>query len=155
MLRIRFIRVGNTIRPDGMEKIMKNEIKEFLSKFDNAIEAVEKEPEQAGKLVCEAVGWEISGVYFDLHNCSWRCEDLIQDYTLFCVHELEKAVIEKVGEDLWWSALCVVLNLNIPKNVNCGGWQSLQQLKIRAARADAKTRLAALLMALAEVEGCD
>lgn len=141
---------------------MKNEIKEFLSKFNNAIEAVEKEPEQAGKLVCEAVGWQVVTEQKDWFRFQKPdaevygvCKSLCRLDHLFEIHVLEKAVIEKVGDDLWWSALCVVLNLNIPKNVNCGGWQSLQQLKIRAARADAKTRLAALLMCLAEVEGCD
>ena len=123
-------------------------IKEFLAKYESAIEAVEKDGEIAGKLACDSLGWKTL-----LRDDMWKYIDGYSHYrTTVFAHSLdmsgrmEQSVIQKVGEGqygVWiWR---VVLNSKHKQDLS---FNDLAKL----ATASAQQRLAAVLLALSEVE---
>lgn len=142
-----------------------NKIKEFLG--NNPLQSVEANREEAGRLLCEELGWTVFKQSFK----SIKCNDLFYfppsmpeyfeyshlvvrlTYELSLIAEAEKAVIEKVGEDMYYSCLAATVKWLQPKNVMTGGGGSCKDsLRCKIATASALQRLTAMLCCLAEVE---
>jgi hypothetical protein len=135
-------------------------IKEFLSAKATPIESVKNNLTLAGKLAVEAVGWhtEIMGDGFSVQlywlpsepksdGCEgYFCRHLGINHYLGLIHELEVAVIEKVGELKYIWKLVRLLSVNLEtKNID------MRDI-LKLSRATASQRLTACLLALAEVE---
>jgi hypothetical protein len=139
-------------------------ITNFLATKDTPLESVEADKETAGRLVVEAVGWEIDGNIFytsitentdDISNIPQRFSWISR--TLNLTDKLEKAAISKTSEIGYYAHLERIVkkvveservNLLYPKPV------SMLAVRARTVRATAIQRLTAILITLAEVEKC-
>lgn len=124
-------------------------IKEFLGNR-SAVEVVERDCTKAGQLVCDyfgekvTVGWMMSSEERGAYWCDDYPECFANDLNF--VQYAEKAVIKKVGKSKWVMKMYEVINRQ-PNLMN------LDEDIYVIATADSKTRLAACLLCLAEVEG--
>ena len=135
---------------------MSNKIKEFLG--DDAVKAVENNPEMAGRLIIESLGLRMTqseSVWFyslsdETSRVSEPCEDLVLDLNL--VADIEKAVIQKVGAKKYGFEIAWLVCDDITK-INKDSWDITEEDFCSIATADAKTRCVAMLLTLGEVEG--
>ena len=135
---------------------MNNKIKEFLG--DDAVKAVESDVQEACKMLCDALKlvWdydsEMKVIYWlDDDDESLPCheEELLRDLNL--IAEIEKAVISKVGAKKYGFEIAWLACDDITK-INKDSWDITEADFCSIATADAKTRCAALLCVLSEVE---
>lgn len=122
-------------------------IKEFLG--SNPLESVTQDAETAGKLACEAVGWNaefIRGRWYAFATADelLDCKQLADN--LNTIRELESAVIEKVGELKYIWKLVRLLSVNLEaKHID------MRDI-LKISRATAAQKLTAILLALSEIE---
>ena len=133
-----------------------NKIKEFLG--NDAVKAVESDEQKTCKLLCDALElvWDYDsklGVIFwfddDDESLSYDASDLLRNLSL--VREVEKAVIQKVGIKKYGFEIAWLACDDITK-ITENTWDITEADFCCIATADAKTKLAAMLLALREVE---
>lgn len=131
----------------GLREIMK--IKEFIN--NGALEAVEADAETTISLLCKSVGFSLvleeSRQHLFANGSEWIFDDAteIQDDMNF-IHEAELATIEKVGAGFYGAKLFEVV---LPER---SMWSiSYEEIEM-VATASTHQRLAAMLLALSEVE---
>ena len=134
---------------------MNNKIKEFLG--DDAVKAVENNPEMAGRLIIESLGLRMTqseSVWFyslsdETSRVSEPCEDLVLDLNL--VADIEKAVIEKVGKGKYGKWLLHLFEEKYLTTPTMERSLLFEWFEV-VATADAQTRCAAMLLTLGEVD---
>lgn len=122
-----------------------NTIQTFLG--EDAKAAVEGNPRKAGKLLAQALDWEVKASFYRSPKFPFLpCENLTSDWDL--THEAELATIEKVAADAYGKALFTAKGYHpLPKEGEDDAQLAYKYLA-DIATASGTDRIAACLLAL-------